>query len=356
MAQASIIVVDQEQGQELGKLLSHSAEPAIFHTFGFLHCPGLRRTMQLSVENRKAFEARFNEFKTATKNLLFGCSVGLNAAPFQASGVIFICDTLGNTYILTAKHNLLRGDTPDNRPLPSTLVDEFTDKITIEYGAANFTSRPPLGAALVKTANNGGNAKIFGDPNQDNWDYDVMMVKSADPLLLAHAQQHALVRSKADLNKLGLQLSAPGLALKRTSTHVFMQIGFGYSSGERAVNDSFIGKFQVRFQDPITVVVAPEVFDYDEETGVDSINTNVVRIVANDENSTAPSDSGGPLLLIDSTNTGNGPPDVFLLGVTLGANQSLTARTPVADNPILHDTSNYVGPFICMSGPTVAGC
>jgi len=185
----------------------------------------------------------------------------------------------------------------------------------------------------------------------------VMMVKSADPGLLAHAQQYALVRSKADLHKLGLTLSVPGLALKRSDKHVYLQSGFGFTSNAMSDSDSYVGKFQVRFADaPITVVVAEEVYSFDEETGIDDVHSNVVRLTANNTNSSAPGDSGGPLFLLDSTSTGNGPPDVYLLGVTLGANQSLIPRTPVPDEPILVNSSNYVSAYLCERFPGLQGC
>lgn len=312
--------------------------------------------MQLSPENRLRFEQDFNRLDATTAQFLRGSGVALSAPPFNTSGVIFGFTTAGSTLILTAKHNLLRGVNypEDKKPAPSTLVGPFCAAAAIFYGARDFETRVPLSAPLDQGADNGGNTKIFGNPANNNWDYDVMLLKSSDAGLLAQARQYAVVKTLKDVEALLQTIANPGLALKRMDTHVYIQVGFGYSNTAMKDTDKFVGKFQVRYTSPLVSAVAERVYSYDEEAGVDGITTNVVRLAANDENSSAPGDSGGPLFLLDIANRASTV--VSLLGVTLGANQSLTPRTVVPDEPITVSTSNYVKEFVCDIFPNAGGC
>jgi hypothetical protein len=121
-------------------------------------------------------------------------------------------------------------------------------------------------------------------------------------------------------------------------------------------SDKYVGRFQVRFTEPTASAVAEEVYDYTKDTNFDQVYRNVARVDAENENSTAPGDSGGPLFLLDSTSTGNGPPEVVLLGVTLGANQSLTKGIEVPDDPIVINSSSYLNVFVCEFFPNAQGC
>ncbi len=312
--------------------------------------------MQLSPENRTKFENQFNQLKDDTRKLLRGSAVMLNGAPFTASGVIFAYDKLGNTLIITAKHNLVQGATykPGKKPAPSKLVDAFTSKMKIMYGFVDFEKKGSQTALFNQGPNNGGNTKIFGGADQDNWDYDVMILTSPDQALLAHAKQYAVVKTATDLKDLVEKLAIPKLALARSDSHLFIQVGFGNSTPVSSDSDKYVGRFQVRYTSPEASAFAKEVYDYDEEARVDFVNTNVVMMTANNDNSSAPGDSGGPLFLLDITEKAS--PKVFLLSVALGANQSLTPKTPVSNLPILVGTSNYVKPLLCMLYPTTEGC
>jgi hypothetical protein len=314
--------------------------------------------MQLSALNRQAFEKKFTELAKSVTDLLRGGSVLLSGGQFNGSGVIFWFEdspTVKETYILTAKHNLRRGAPydPKKTGAPSTLVKDFVDNIAVYYGAVDFKTRPAKSAPLAKGADNGGNTRIFGNSTQDTWEYDVMMVKSGDPQLLAYAKSTAAVKSAEELNALGLKLFETWTTLGRDQNREFIQCGFGYANEKREINDKYLGKFQVRYTQPSAAEIA-DVYDYDPETGFDQKSTSVALVVADNENSTAPGDSGGPLFLVDSTK--KGAPVVVLLGTTLGANQSLTENTEMPDDTIEVNSSNYIQKFICMAYPGTDGC
>jgi hypothetical protein len=314
--------------------------------------------MQLSAQNRQAFEKKFKELDKGIIDLLRGGSVLLNWGGFNASGVIFRFvddDNTKETYILTAKHNLLKaaGYDPKKTGAPSTLVKAFVENTVVYYGASDFVKRPAKSASLDKGDDNGGNTLIFGDATQDTWEYDVMMVKSADPGLLAQAKAGAAVKTPEQLNALSLQLVDTYPTLARGQKREFIQCGFGYENDDRAPSDKHVGKFQVRYTQPTALESTP-VYSYDPESGFDQEFTNVVQVTADDLNSTAPGDSGGPLFLVDTSK--KGPPLVLLLGTTLGSNHSLATETDVPDAPIIVNSSNYIQQFICLAYPETAGC
>ena len=314
--------------------------------------------MQLSAQNRKAFEQKFSALDKGVIDLLRGGSVLLNWGGFNASGVIFTFvdkDDTKATYILTAKHNLLKaeGYDPKKTGAPSTLVKAFVENTVVYYGTSDFVKRPPKSASLDKGDDNGGNTLIFGDATQNTWEYDVMMVKSADPGLLAQAKACAAVKTPEDLNKLSLQLADTYATLQRGLKREFIQCGFGYGNEARSPGDKHLGKFQVRYTEPTALETAP-VYSYDPDSGFDQQFTNVAQVTADNENSTAPGDSGGPLFLVDTSK--KGAPVVRLLGTTLGSNHSLAKETEVPDVPVIVNSSNYIQQFICLAYPGTEGC
>jgi hypothetical protein len=313
--------------------------------------------MQLLDGNRKDFEKRFNDLAPAAKQLLRGSAVALaySGGSFNASGVIFYYDGTGASYILTAKHNLLLGQPfkPGETPAPSTFVQDFTNKVKILYGFVDFTNKAPKSADFDKSANNGGNNQIFGSPDEDNWTYDVMMVKSMDAALLDQAKLCAVAKSQGELDILSARLALQGLALKRASKHEYIQTGCGYSHDNRPVSDKYLGKFQVRYTNPNANVIAEEVYEYYEKEKFNQVNTNIAMLEADNDNSTAPGDSGGALFQLDKNKA---TPEIFLLGVTFGANQSLVKNVVVPDLPIQVNSSSYLAKFICDAFPNSTGC
>jgi hypothetical protein len=308
--------------------------------------------MQLSPGNRKTFQEKFEKLNPAAKEILMGSAVSLNAPGFQGSGVLFmINDGATMAYILTAKHNLRLGKplVPKQTPAPSRMVDAFTKAVTVRYGAVNFKDRPTSTGSLEHGPNNGGNNFIFGNASQDNWAYDVMMVQSSDAGLINHAKKFAPVKNFEALNGLISTLSEPGLALKRTAKRTFWQIGFGYSDDKSKTGDKVLGLFQARETQPSAQAVADMAYNYDSTQKYEALNLHVVMLTADNTNSTAPGDSGGPLFCVEIPD--KGAPVVNPLGVTAGSNMSLTSGVQLGDDPIVVNVSAYLKMWICLALP-----
>ena len=304
--------------------------------------------MLRSSNNRTTFEQNFSaKLGATTQARIIGASVSMQLSGFLCSGVIlYFNETSQLTYILTAKHNLLLGKpfSPSKKPQPSDQIDAFTAGVTVYYAAPGLNQKPVKAARVDSSANNGGNPNLFPKQDAGSWAVDLMLLQSPDGGIYEFAQTSAVLLSQTDASDTWSNLF--GAALKRTKQNAYIQTGFGYSNDQQLVNDQLLGKFQVRYTLPCAATVTDEVYNYDEASGVDDTYQKVVMFDADDSNSTAPGDSGGPLFMVDNAIDPTKRPNVTLLGITLGSNQSLTARTEVKEPPVVNNTVTYLKDFI----------
>ena len=305
--------------------------------------------MQLSTPKQQAFNTNFTtNLRADTQARIAGISVVMRVGGFTCSGALLYVDASQTlTYILTAKHNLLLGQAlrPASKPKPSEKIDAFTSGVTVSYGGGALGEKPKQTASVDSSAKNGGNANLFPTSSADDWQIDLMLLQSSDSNLHTFAQTNAVFPSLELAQKTyEAVLSKPTFALKRTDENAFIQTGFGYSNDKRATNDGSVGKFQVRYTLPQNAGVADSVYDYDTSTGVDDTYKNVFLMDADNSNSTAPGDSGGPVFVVDYARDTKKSQTVMLIGITLGANQALT-KTDLGNN-IVNNTASYIGDFV----------
>jgi hypothetical protein len=103
-----------------------------------------------------------------------------------------------------------------------------------------------------------------------------------------------------------------------------------------------------------TAAVAEKAYNYDKEKNYEDMNLQVIMLTADNLNSTAPGDSGGPLFSVDVPDKGSSV--VTLLGFTIGANLATAPGQKLGDNPIRSNASAYLKMWLCLAIPFLEGC
>jgi hypothetical protein len=136
----------------------------------------------LSKANEAAYTGVVNGALSGFRTEIVNTSVKLTSTTggtFTGSGVILYARG-GTTTIVTAKHLLYSRTGATEPPAWSAqLVTDFVSKVTINYGGANLAYNvSPTQTAAIATA-----TPITQGNGASAWDYDVMVLTSADTAL-----------------------------------------------------------------------------------------------------------------------------------------------------------------------------
>lgn len=293
--------------------------------------------MILSSPNQTAFQEQFTRLNLPTTVLnsvvkLTGqIPTSGGGSYFTGSGVIFHVDDLGTVWIASALHNLwiFAGEAARPTNDPSNYTDSFQQHITILYGpnpeafGANTTSRAQIAEIIINTSETGG------------WQYDVMIIKSADAALLTFAQDNLIYALPSSYQGDQGYFYDAKKYLARGNL-IFLQAGYGTTRG--GAMDSG-GPLQYRFVQPSVNALADLFYDVHANKTYD-IYSSGIQLGANANDTTAPGDSGGPLIAV-LNNKGNFV--FFLIGVTTGADMVLapSSRTVAKGGKQSSVTNNF---------------
>ena len=298
--------------------------------------------------------AFFNKFSVEVRSKLLNATVFLhNPGHGKASGVILGVDDT-KAYILTAKHNLfaLAGQTkPEDKitkafkkPSEYTLEDYGRLGIQITYGPPALLRDPANAFVQVSGFNFAG---VAG--SGDSWTFDAMLFECTNTTFKTFVNDNRIIK-KANYEDHTTQLnSADYPLLDRKLKHI--QLGYGKPKGEGMdiVNSNYAdyeGKIQCKSSLPAYATTAPvtlyEPSTQDRDRSKWRSMSHAIELAADNTNSTAPGDSGGPLFGVKVPKTGD--PTIYLVGVTSGANfyaDPARLESPPTDRVINNNVATY---------------
>lgn len=310
--------------------------------------------MILSKATETASVAALARMPSFLRTLIQNSSVKLEGSHgrvrFNGSGAILFRDAT-NTWIVTAKHNLyILNDNTDAPPWDEALVTRFRDSIRIYYDGPMAYGKEPARVANITSI-----VPIPKDTARP-WDYDVMILKSTDGPLREFATINAVGnpfdRTRDDYAEIWKDreyLTTAGQYLERRGQH-FLQTGYGRitesfevrvkkktetivippapSEGEARAGNA-LGALQFRTTMPMATATTTVYSQRGRTTAYDRFD-QAFQVTANENSSTAPGDSGGPLFAVRE-HVDSDPSKSFwrlyLIGVTTGADMA-TAATP----------------------------
>ena len=299
--------------------------------------------------------AFFNKFSVDVRGKLLNATVLLKSTEGIASAVILGIDDT-KAYILTAKHNLftLAGQQkPEDKitkafkkPNEYTLADYGSGGIKITYGPPELLKAPANTFVQVSGFNFAGVAD-----SGDTWTFDAMLFECTNPTFKTFVNNNRFIK-KANYEQHKTQFDLVKGAyplLDRKLKHI--QLGYGKPKGVNMDIDTsnysdYEGKIQCKQSLPSYSTIAPVTL-YEPSTQVRdrskwSSMSQAIELEADNTNSTAPGDSGGPLFAVKVPKTGD--PEIYLTGVTSGANyyaDEERLESPPTDRVINNNVATY---------------
>lgn len=299
--------------------------------------------------------AFFNKFSVDVRGKLLNATVFLKSPVGIASGVILGVDDT-KAYVLTAKHNLftLAGQSkPEDKiteafkkPSDYRLEDYGSGGIKITYGPPELLKAPANAFVQVSGFNFAG---VAG--SGDTWTFDAMLFECTNPTFKTFVNNNRFIKKdnyEQHATQFVLVKSAYPL-LDRKLKHI--QLGYGKPKGENmdivtSNYSDYEGKIQCKPSLPSYSTIAPVTL-YEPSTQVRDRSkwqsmSEAIELEADNTNSTAPGDSGGPLFALKVPKTGD--PEIYLAGVTSGANyygDETRLASPPTDRVINNNVATY---------------
>jgi hypothetical protein len=285
--------------------------------------------VQFDTNNKAQAIQAFTQLPPGVQSQMQLSSVRLTNGNFTGSGVLVI-DSENLRGIVTAKHNLcVRAGEPTPEVWNDTVVNDwvvgFLTNLQIGYGPLSQPITPPQNLPVPTRTQDltPTSSDIEFRGGYGSWDYDLMFISFKQDLPLrtyidANAS-HRIPYNNADLN------FYQGNMVNRA---VFVT-GFGDILNAQGQQTSMTHAFQVR-----TATVTAQLPDVRRSQNPNADFVDVLIAGASNNTSTAPGDSGGPMLTIGLNNR------VYLLGATVGSNFQQNAMPP--DNPIVNNASTYL--------------
>jgi hypothetical protein len=306
---------------------------------------------------RKDASVFFDKFPDQIRATLLNATVYLESpGGGKGSGVILgVNDT--KAFILTAKHNLftLAGQTkPEDKrtkafkkPNEYSLANDYgREGIKVTYGPAQLLAVPANEAVPVTGFNF---ADVAG--SGDAWTYDAMLFEVENLAFRTFVTTNRFIkkdnykRCETILDR----VKGAYLLLDRRLKHI--QLGYGKARDDNMDIDrdnytSYEGKVQCKSSSPSFSTTAP-VLLYEPNTQERDRSkwrsmSHAIELDASVTNSTAPGDSGGPLFAVTSPKSGDR--EVFLVGVTSGANfygDPTRLDSPPSERKINNNVATY---------------
>ncbi|QNM98010.1 trypsin-like serine protease [Chitinimonas koreensis] len=283
--------------------------------------------MQFDNTNKTQAIQAFNQLAAPLQQQMQLSSVRLSNGNFTGSGVLVI-DGENIRGIVTAKHNLcvkagIQTPLIWNDTQVNDLAAGFLTNLLVGFGPLSqpLTPQnlpvPTLTQALTPTT-----ADIEFRGGYGSWDYDLMFIsfKAAMPLrnYIDANVSHRIAYGRADLQFYQGNMVNRG---------VFVT-GFGDILNAQGQQTSMTHAFQVR-----TATVTRQEPRVRRHQNPNADFDDVLIAGASYNTSTAPGDSGGPMLTVANNR-------VYLLGATLGSN--FLPNQMVNDNPIVNNASTFL--------------
>ncbi len=272
-----------------------------------------KRTAQ---KGEASISKEFFEGLGQIKSQILKSSVFLKKGEFTGSGVIFYADDTA-AYILTAKHLLYLAAGQKSRPAdttPADLCDQFSS-VTLSYDPSDWGERPANSAPVASV-------NLDGCDDQ-NWEYDVMVLTVDDATFLTYAQENQLVTS-SNKNDYSQQLkagsgNAASIPALKVAQYDFIQVGYGGGDKDiRVATATTPGTLQTRNTSPMSDVMQATIYEYKPSGDWPQFEKACI-LTASNVTSTGEGDSGGPLFAISKDRK-----KLYLVGVTAGANMFTT--------------------------------
>lgn len=266
--------------------------------------------MRFSSQQKQASETDFQQLSEQHRTQVMARSVQLTSGGFSCSGVLCL-DEQGRPCILTAKHNLPlsvgmpMSPTDWSEDQYQDMVTSFLERLHVHFAPPSLGQAPQHNSAL-----NPETTEIsLGAPYiNESWDYDLILIYFDPECDLG---QYMLKSENHYFNFSYLNKKPDEVGFYRDQNFLKSEYkfvtGFGWVENTSGKKLSDGGMLQVRTapytEGPETVIRDPE----------DAEGDAVLITEASNESSTAPGDSGGPMMCVYQDK-------LYLLGTNLGAN------------------------------------
>lgn len=244
---------------------------------------------------------------------------------FTRSGVI-LCQRDSETWVLTAKHNLfIFNDKKDPPPWDDDLLTPFRASAKIYYDEKMAFGKEPTREAAITSIE-----PVFQNGTMD-WSYDVMIVKSKDAGLCQFAKSNAVYREALATNQKDYLKKSRWY--QSTSSRTFIVTGFGEPSDKSDNGGTPLprgeaggtkkGALQYRIALPRAAKTTSVFLQHHDKKKYTEFRA-AIQLDANERDSTAPGDSGGPLFVVFYDKTA-AIHRLHLIGVTTGSDMAASA-------------------------------
>ncbi|MBV9280186.1 MAG: trypsin-like serine protease [Chloroflexi bacterium] len=277
----------------------------------------------MSESIQESTEAAFQRIPAEIRKNLLNISVKLAGIP-QGQGGEFICSGVilyskgGITFIATAKHNVqLFNGFEDPPKWDQKHLVNFKKAITIYYDDEMAFNKSPAKKAEISFVHS------MLDKST-SWSYDVIILHSRDKDLAAFAKKNQVPLISLQRTR---YVTRPNLYLARNG-RTFIQTGYGFAT-EKVENGKLPtdelkgtnvqGALQYRITEPLADQTVTVYGELSAQKGQYFQHDHAIQLKANENDSSAPGDSGGPLFVY----TNDGEADrLYLIGVTTGADMA----------------------------------